>query len=119
MHILPKTNIWSTALVSMIKIFLHLLKCKNIVSENKTKILFFRMISKVKESKDLQLKMKTAQKRMQSTSSEFEEFDDAIDCKIELELEELEYQKEECDNDIADLHKRLEDERNQYLDILR
>ena len=63
--------------------------------------------------------MKTAQKRMQSTSSEVEEFDDAVDCKMELELEELEYKKEECDNDIADLHKRLEEERNQYLDILR
>ena len=77
------------------------------------------MISKVKESKDLQQKMKTAQMRMQSTSSDFEEFEDAIDCKMELELEELECKKEECDNDIADLHKRLEDERNQYLDILR
>ena len=82
-------------------------------------LLYLSMISKVKESKDLQKKMKTAQKRMQSTSSEFEEFDDAIDCKIELELEELESKKEECDNDIADLHRRLEDERNQYLDILR
>ena len=77
------------------------------------------MISKVKESKDLQKKMKTAQKRMQSTSSELEAFEDAVDCKMELELEELEYKKEECDNDIADLHKRLEDERSQYLDILR
>ena len=77
------------------------------------------MITKVRKSKDLQLKMKTAQERMKSTSSEFEDFDDAIDCKLELELEELEYEKGECEHDIVELHKRLEEERQQYLDILR
>lgn len=56
---------------------------------------------------------------MKSTSCEFEDFDDAIDCRLELELEELECQKEECDNDITELNKRLEEEREQYLDILR
>ena len=79
----------------------------------------FRMLSKVKESKDLQSKMRKAQERLKSTSSELEDYDDAIDCRIELELEELEFRKGECDHDIDDLHKRLDQERKQYLDILR
>jgi len=103
------------------KVTMHLSKEAQHLAKSREKLeeLEKSMISKVKESKDLQQKMKTAQMRMQSTSSDFEEFDDAVDCKMELELEELECKKEECDNDIADLHKRLEDERNQYLDILR
>ena len=63
--------------------------------------------------------MRKAHERLKSASSELDDYDDALDCKIELEIEELEFQKEECENDIDELHKRLEEERKQYIDILK
>ena len=77
------------------------------------------MLTKVTESKNLQQKLRNVQERLKSTSNEFDDYDDAVDCRIELEMEELEYKKEECDQDINKLYKRLEEERQQYIDILR
>eukprot|EP00794_Sanderia_malayensis_P020151 gene20151-22125_t len=63
--------------------------------------------------------MKQAHKRLRSVSSDVDDFDDATDCRIEIEIEELESRKESCQRDIDNLNKRLDDERIQYLDILK
>ncbi|XP_065056328.1 kinesin-like protein KIF16B [Rhopilema esculentum] len=100
---------------------LHLSKEAHLLAKSREKLedLEKSMLTKVKESKNLQQKLRNVQERLKSTSNEFDDYDDAVDCRIELEMEELEYKKEECDQDINKLYERLEEERQQYIDILK
>ncbi len=78
------------------------------------------MFTKGRENKDLNAKMRHAQDRLRSsTSSELDDYDDATDCRIEIEIEELESKKVACEREIDVLNKRLEEERIQYLDVLK
>ena len=79
--------------------------------------MLFRVIFKRQKNKELEVRMSKVRERIDSSGQSTDLDND--DCSLELEMKDLEFQRDRCDSEIEELQEKLEKERNDYLDILK